>query len=428
MTKNRKPVKIVIAPRKSGKKKKTRSARRIEGEVTRLGGALRTLGGLGGGALGSMVGMGQAGGALGTSLGASLSRWLGSGAYTVTRNSIVNRVDASGTIPAMHSVSQSIIVRHKEYLGPITGSTTFSVLQSLTLNPGDSSTFPWLAGVANRFQEYRILGAVFHYVPTSGTAISGTNPSLGSVMLQTSYRSSDTAPANKQEMLNEYWSSEAAPSEAFCHPIECDPKENPFNVQYVRSGTVPTGDSKLLYDLGVTHVAVQGQLATGNTLGDLWLSYEVELKKPVVSSNATSTYKAAQLTYNGTITTTSKFTTLDHTSGNLAVSATANTVTLPKGAAGTWLILIRLYASGGFTAADLSGSITVTNGAVVPMADTATYSRTALGGSPTTNAIFFYTNVLVTDPTLPCTVVVPDGSWTGTVTQTTLIVCPSTSY
>jgi len=125
---------------------------------------------------------------------------------------------------------------------------------------------------------------VFHYVPTSGMAVSSTNSALGSVMIQTSYRASDTPPTSKHEILNEYWSNEVVPSETMCHPLECDPKENPFQVHYVRAGAVPAGDTILMYDLGKTYVAVQGMQGS-NVVGDLWVTYEIELKKPVISSN-----------------------------------------------------------------------------------------------------------------------------------------------
>lgn len=236
--------------------------------------------------------MPAAGGALGTSLGASLSRWLGSGDYTVSQNSIVQKMSPNGTIPAMHAESQTIVVRHKEYIGPVRGSTTFTVQQQFALNPGMSETFPWLSQVAARFQEYRIRGAVYHYVPTSGTAVSGSNPALGSVMMQTAYRANESPPRSKVEMMNEYWSSEASPNEAFCHPIECNPKENPFNVQYVRNGTIPVGDSVLMYDAGKTFLATSGMPATGNIVGDLWITYEVELRKPVLESNSVSLQSA----------------------------------------------------------------------------------------------------------------------------------------
>ena len=144
-------------------------------EITRLGGALRGLGSIGGSAIGALVGMPNAGGGVGRNLGAALSRWLGSGDYEISSNSIVQREVARDSIPAMHKDDQTIVVRHKEYLGEINGSTSFTVQQSYNLNPGLSATFPWLAQIASRFQEYRLKGAVFHYVPTSGTAVSSTS-------------------------------------------------------------------------------------------------------------------------------------------------------------------------------------------------------------------------------------------------------------
>jgi membrane-bound metal-dependent hydrolase YbcI (DUF457 family) len=150
--------------------------------------------------------MGQAGlgGSAGHGLGAALSKWLGYGDYTVAKNSIVQRSSAS--IPVMHSANQSVVIRHREFVTSIQGSTAFTVQNQLVLNPGILETFPWLSGIADRFQEYKVLGLVYHYVPTSGT-FNGSSAALGSVMFQTTYRATDTAPTSKAEMLNEYWAS-----------------------------------------------------------------------------------------------------------------------------------------------------------------------------------------------------------------------------
>jgi hypothetical protein len=116
-----------------------------------------------------MVGMPGAGGVVGNSLAGALSRWIGAGDYSINNNSVVQRsLKAASSIPSMHSDAQSVVVRHKEYLGEILSSQTFSVQQSYPLNPGISTTFPWLSGIAVRFQEYKIKGLVFHYIPTSG--------------------------------------------------------------------------------------------------------------------------------------------------------------------------------------------------------------------------------------------------------------------
>lgn len=313
-------------------------------EVSLIGQALRAIGSAGGGVLGGMLGSSGAGAAAGNNLGAAVSRWIGAGDYSVGSNSIVKQTRASPHVPMMHSQNQAITVRHKEYLTQVTSSQAFKVAQTFTLNPGLEATFPWLSNIARNYQEYSIKGAVFHYVPTSGNAISGTNNALGSVMMQTTYRSTDSPPVSKVELLNEYWACESIPSESFCHPIECDPKENPFNIQYVRTGTVPAGDSKLIYDLGTTYIATSGQQADGVVLGDIWVTYEIELRKPILFSNATFANEEFSAVYGGTLTSSSIFTTLVGTVGSLPLTAAVNTVTIPKGQSGAYIILSRLVA------------------------------------------------------------------------------------
>lgn len=300
------------------------------------------LGGAGGRMLGGILGQGDAGASAGTGIGAAISRWLGSGDYSVSSNSLVQKVSAGADIPSMHKEGQSIIVRHKEFLTEITGTTAFTVQQSFSINPGLSTTFPWLSGIASQYSEYRIKGMVYHYIPTSGTVSSGTNPALGSVMLQTSYRASELAPTSKVEMMNEYWASEARPCDTFCHPIECDPKENPFNVQYIRTSAVPSGDTVLMYDLGKTTLATSGQQANGVVLGDLWVTYEIELRKPVLTDLNNSSLNSFAGTATASIDNTHAFGsnfTVSNTSFPVTIAIGANTVNFPQGSTGTYFII-----------------------------------------------------------------------------------------
>jgi len=200
----RKPILVATNSRSSKSKNKTSKQ-----EVTALGKALRLLGGVGGSAVGSMFGVGPAGSAVGTGLGATLSKWLGQGDYEVSSNSIVKSAKAAPQIPLMHSSNQTVVVRNREYLGQVISSTAFTVQGFFPINPGRDDTFPWLSQIARRFQEYTLKGMVFHYVPTSGSI--STTQALGSVMMQTTYRSTDAPPTSKIEMLNEYWANEAVP-------------------------------------------------------------------------------------------------------------------------------------------------------------------------------------------------------------------------
>lgn len=395
------------------KKKKTRS------KPTRLGYALRALGGFGGEAAGTYFGYGNVGRALGTSLGAALSKWLGSGSYSVQSNSMIYA--PTGTIPSMHKSDQSVVIRHREYLGEIRGSKAFTTQRFFKLQPGNTDTFPWLSGIARQFSEYAIRGAVFHYVPTSGYAVSGDNPAIGSVMMQTTYRANDSLPTTKVEMLNEYWSSEGPPNEAFVHPIECSPKENPFSIHYIHTQPVPTGDSELMYDMGTTFVSTSGMPGDNNVVGDLWITYEIELKKPVVKTNLSSraeTYSASFLAP----TTSSWFTTSTvNVTNTLGLTASGNTITFPTGTVGTYLVQILFYSSAGFSAIDLSGVGTLTNCTAVTLPRGVTYDRTVLTSGSVQVAVYTaaYQNV---DPARSWSVTYPSATWTGTAGTCQLLI------
>jgi len=143
------------------------------------------------------------------------------------------------------------------------------------------------------------------------------------------------------------------------HPIECAPKENPFQVQYVRTGSVPAGDNVLLYDMGVTHVAVSGMQADNIVVGDIWVTYEVELSKPIISSNVTSAGYYAEYFNQSSPTSASLFgpaTTLVNI-GNLPLTVRDNTINIPPGTSGTLRFFIGLR--GTLNTITLSGAPTV---------------------------------------------------------------------
>jgi len=394
-------------PTHKAKKEMAKEKKKEAKEITRLGKALRALGGMGGEMLGGYVGQGAGGRQLGTSLGATLSRWLGSGAYKVASNTLI----APG-VPAMHTNSQVVRVVHKEYIGPIVGSVGFSVHNTYRLNPSDMTTFPWLYRIAKCYQQYTIRGAVFHYIPTSGVAINGTNPAIGSVMLQTSYRSTDDAPQNKVELLNEYWSSEGPPNEALVHPIECDPKENPFQIHYVGQ---PSGDQdRLMYDLGETYVATQG-MPGANPVGDLWITYDIEFRKPVVRSSAVDTFEVAR---GGAVGRTTSALLKGVSWDGIDVTSDNNTITFPKGMSGAyWLVFDLVPDAANFTAADFGGAATCTNCVEVD------YTRTQLvaaAGASVTHC-FRSVTLQVTAETSPATYTLPLVSFTPTIPLTILV-------
>lgn len=397
--KQRKAPKVVIKTRKN--------------EISAIGRALRAAGGLGGGYLGSMLGSGAAGASIGHGLGAQLSRWLGQGDYQVRSNSLV-RQTAAGTIPAMHQSGQSVIVRHKEFITEVSGKTAFTVQRRLSINPGLASTFPWLSGVAAQYSEYSIKGMVYHYVPTSGNAVSSTNAALGTVMLQTSYRANESQPTSKVEMLNEYWSNEAKPSEAFVHPIECSPKENPFNVQYIRTGDVPSTDNVLLYDLGTTTLAVSGQQADDIVLGDLWVTYEIELRKPKLTDltgESAPGFAARSAANINTSTPLGSDIAELHDSLTGGGSVTSTAITLAKGNVGTFQLTMAYSGVTAMTNSSVAISGTGSSAVTTVYATSNFFSSITSGGG---GAVGVYT-FTVTNPNTTTVVTPAFSTLTGAV-------------
>jgi len=325
------------------------------GEVTAIGKALRFLGGLGGGAIAPFAGAAPAAGSLaGTTLAGNISKWLGYGAYKVARNTIMESSNAS--IPLMHNSSQSVIVRHREYIGEVSSAVSYTKQLEVVLNPGSKLSFPWLSTIAQQYQEYSWRGVVFHYIPTVGEAVSTTVPAYGNVMMHTDYRVTAPEPANKAELLNEYFASDARPCETFIHPIECDPRENPYNVQYVRAGVISNTEDPKSYDLGVMRVYTQGQGAANVVMGEVWVTYEVELRKPQVASQFGD---FAMLMSNTNIASTTPLGE-NHTTRLDTIGVTVTTITgksrlsFPQGLIGRFMVLVQYINSGALTSTAMS--------------------------------------------------------------------------
>lgn len=175
---------------------------------------------------------------------------------------------------------------HREYLQDVISTTTFTNT-AYAVQPGLASSFPFLAAIASNFEQYRFHGLVYYYRTMSGTAVGSTSTALGSIIMATQYNSLSPAFSTKSEMENYQFAVSGVPCYDLQHIVECDKKETPVNVMYVRTGGVPTGADERMYDLGTFNLATAGmQAASNNVVGELWVSYDVEMIKPRVPSGA----------------------------------------------------------------------------------------------------------------------------------------------
>jgi hypothetical protein len=208
-----------------------------------------------------------------------LGRFTGLGDYKFKRNSIVTGTEQ---VPFMHSGKDGVRVRHREFIGDINSSTSF-VNSSYSMNPGLSDSFPWLSALAQNFEEYRWEGLVFEFKSTSADALNSTNTALGTIILAAEYNAAAANYINKQQAENTMWAVSTKPSCDTLLPIECMPTLNPLANHYVRIGAVPSGQDIRLYDLCNVQVMSVGSQAIAS-VGELWVSYDVVLLKPQLSS------------------------------------------------------------------------------------------------------------------------------------------------
>jgi hypothetical protein len=227
-----------------------------------------------GGELGTLFGMPT----VGRIAGSLISRITGMGAYSIRRNTMLTGAPQFGRMPG------TLRFQHREYLGDITGSTAYAN-NVYPINPGLDTTFPFLAGIAAQFQQYRFHGLVFYYNSTSASALNSTNTALGTVIMCTDYDSIEPVMVSKAQMEQCAFTNSSRPDASAIHGVECDPRQSTLSELYVRNGAVPAGTDQRFYDLGVFQLATSGMQAAAD-IGELWVSYDVELMKPRLTSSS----------------------------------------------------------------------------------------------------------------------------------------------
>jgi len=278
----------VVAMEPARKKKTKKKAQSPDA----FGMALRALGG----ATSSYL-MGNP--ALGTAGGAFVSRLLGHGDYEVKTNSLL----AEGS-PTMNSAAvvigpdgrRGVRIQEREFIGTVYSTTTFTN-KAYCINPGISSTFPWLSVIAQNFDEWKPNGMAFSFRSTSA-AFNGSNQSLGVVIGATEYDPIDTPFSSRVEMESSAYAVSGVASADWVHLIECDPSERGRMVLKTNATqTVSTQASEMDYHLGVFQIATDGQSTAGQVLGELWVSYDITFfKKQLFGGQVGNAINAVSIT------------------------------------------------------------------------------------------------------------------------------------
>lgn len=277
---------------------------------------------------------GGIGSAVGRAAGNLLGKITGLGDYKYQRNSLLGEPLTADAVPVMHSAKDGVRIRHREYLQDVSSTVAFSNT-SYAIQPGITSSFPFLSALAQNFEQYRVEGMIYEFVSTSADALNSTNTALGTVIMAAEYNAAAPAYVNKQQMENSMWAVSTKPSCSMLMPVECAPQLNTLSNLYVRTLGSTTSQPINFTDLGTFQIATVGSQAAA-VIGELWVSYDIVLLKPQVSSGLALTAKTSHLQLNSISNSVPLGTSATSKFDTIGVSTSGTVVTIPAGNQGNY--------------------------------------------------------------------------------------------
>jgi hypothetical protein len=180
------------------------------------------------------------------------------------------------TAPRITNSGKSRRIVHRELVQSVLGSVAFTATK-LPLNPGSSTTFPWLSSQADGWEQYRFNKLAFEYFTRTSTA------TLGSVILAPDYDASDRAPPTEAAVTSYMDCVEDAPWKDIKCQLNTTSMFPMGPRKYVRTAEVP--GSKKVYDAGNLWLCTVEEVGT-DAIGKLWVEYDVELFIPQTVNSA----------------------------------------------------------------------------------------------------------------------------------------------
>jgi len=205
----------------------------------------------------------------------------GQGSYTA--NSLVAGGDPIPSFVATPD-GASVVISHREYIGDIFAPPSNATFQNsaFSVNPGLERTFPWLSQIAQNYDEYTIRQLMFSYRSTVSD-FAAASGQIGQVLMATQYNAASEPFSDKAAMMQYDASMSTKTSESMIHGVECDPtKLSGPRGKFVRANPVLVGQDINQYDHGLFNIAVTETPPgyANQAMGELWVSYTVELRKP----------------------------------------------------------------------------------------------------------------------------------------------------
>lgn len=170
------------------------------------------------------------------------------------------------------SAERGVRIRHTELIGELKCYDDFLVRKSLSLNPGDPTTFPWLSMISSKFEMYQFNSISIRFINSCSTAQDGM------VTIVCDLDPVDAPPTDMvQAQSNKYYTSGPVwtPNSLTVPGSSMDMfTKNHF----VRMGDVATDAELRQCDVGTLHMCVHGG-TVDKIVGTIEISYDVTLKE-----------------------------------------------------------------------------------------------------------------------------------------------------
>jgi len=177
--------------------------------------------------------------------------------------------------------SRETRIRHREFVGNVYASSVAGAFlnTSYAFNPGNALMFPWLATIAQHYDQWEPHGAVIIFKTLTSTYAA--SQSLGTVVIASDYDVYDPSYNSKVDMANSEFAVSGNAAQSLMHPIECNAGERMTKVLTVGNGLYTAVDNKRFFDLANVQIASEGCLAN-QLLGELWVTYDLSFYKPQI--------------------------------------------------------------------------------------------------------------------------------------------------
>jgi len=321
-----------------------------------------------------------------------------------------NRLSLGSGVSNYSTTRRSQVVEEDEYIGEVSGSVSFATT-SFSVNPGQSTTFPWGSKVAQLYEEYEFEYLEFYY--KREVSEFATNGQAGKVILSFDYDASDSAPATKQQVEDSDPHVDGMP----CTPLLRLPIDKVMmkkgDAKFVRPGAQPANTDIKTYDVGNLIVSTQGCTNT-TTIGELHVRYRVRFSKPVLDA---ATVVGGVVHFSAiSATTGANLTNMVLQSGGTpsltGITMTAQTITFPANIPGNFLVQVNLMGATSCSALSFaSGTATALNIQTVNATRDAIDANASLAG---TTSNFAALTLTVSVPVGGGTIVLGGGTIVGT--------------